>query len=75
MSQELYSNSIIAPCTLTNGVIKQLVECAKFIFTIEDVKKIVSEEYSAKCVLAIFEGEFEDTLEAEAEAAMDTSEN
>ena len=60
ISNELYSNPIIAPCSLTRGVIRQLVDHSRYIFDLEDVQKFVSCDFTARCVLRAFADEFED---------------
>ena len=62
-ARELYNNPFIAPCTLTVGVINQLVDHAQFILGIEDVKKIIKDEQSAQAVLEVYSEMFGDTEE------------
>ena len=59
INDDYFNNSSIAPCALTNGVIKQLVGQAKFIFSLEDVAKVITRhDDMAKRVLKIFAEEF-----------------
>ena len=56
-----FNNSSIAPCTLTRGVIKLLVDQAKYIFSLEDLKKLITDHNDiSKKVLQIFSEEFGD---------------
>ena len=60
INQREYGNSALAPCYLTNGVIKSLLYYSKSIFCLEDVKLLVSDEETATRVLQVFKEEFED---------------
>jgi hypothetical protein len=50
----------IAPCHLTNGTIALLQENAHFLFSLEDVKKIIGDDYTAQMVLEEVADFFED---------------
>ena len=62
-------NAAIAPCPLTNGIIRTIVENSHFLFSIRDVLKIVSHKKTAEAVFQILSEEMED-MELEEEVEM-----
>ena len=50
----------IAPCHLTDGTITHLRQNAHFLFTIDDVREIVGDRYTAQVVLEEVADFFED---------------
>lgn len=72
LAQAIYSNVPIAPCHLTNGIIKKLQENAHFLFTQKDVQKIIGDEFTAQMVLEEVCDFFED-FKIETNAAKPTT--
>ena len=50
----------IAPCHLTNGTINLLTANAKYLFSLDDVKKVIGDRYTAQMVLEEVADFFED---------------
>ena len=48
-----HMNSSVAPVSLTKGVINSVVENSRYLFTEDDVRKVVGSSYTAKHVLII----------------------
>ena len=60
ISQNIYCNVFISPCHLTNGLINLTVEHVQFLFTLEDVQRIIGDSYTAQMVLEELADFFED---------------
>ena len=56
-------NVAIAPCPLTNGLIRAIVDNSQYLFSISDVEKIVSHKKTAAAVLQILSEEMGDIEE------------
>ena len=54
------TNPSFALCSLTLNIIKQLVDNAEYIFTRQDVGKIITDEYTNKEVFDVFAEVFDD---------------
>ena len=53
-------NVAIAPCPLTNGLIRAIVDNSQYLFSISDVEKIVAHKQTAAAVLQILSEEMGD---------------
>ena len=56
-------NAAIAPCPLTNGLIRAIVDNSQYLFSISDIEKIVSHKKTAAAVLQILSEEMGDMEE------------
>ena len=59
-TRNLHGGQLAGFTPLTEGVIKELCDCLSYLFTLSDIKRIVSDEKTARDIFEVLQQEFDD---------------